>query len=305
MTTKLLLTVGISFVLYSSFAQGYDSLISNARKLQANTQYKEAAITFTKAFLSNGNRGTLDDRYDGARAWAQAGVPDSAFYQLFRIAERGNFSELKRLTTEKDFIPLHSHTDWIRLTTLISENKKRLEANYIQPIASQLEAIYDADQQYRIKIDSVQRIYGWESTQVKELFKKMALTDSVNLLKVSQILNTHGWLGPDKVGYKGNACLFLVIQHADLATQKKYYPMLKEAALGGDAELSSMAMMEDRIAVRENKKQKYGTQILKDKTTGDWIVAPLEDPKKVDEFRAQVGLGPLAEYLKHWGIKWP
>jgi len=305
MTTKLLLTIGVSFVLFSSFAQGYDLLISIAHKLQTNNQHKEAAIVFTKAFLSNGNRGTLDDRYDAARAWTRAEYPDSAFYQLFRIAEKGNFTEYKRLTTEKDFQPLHALPKWNMLTELVLSNKQRQEANYIQPVANDLEMLYDDDQRYRIIIDSVQRKHGWESEEVKALFKKMAKVDSTNLIKVTKILDTYGWLGPDKVGHKGNSCLFLVIQHADLVTQKKYYPLIREAALKGDAELSSLAMFEDRIAVRENRKQKYGTQIIRDESTGNWKVAPLEDPARVDEFRATVGLGSLTEYLLNWGIKWP
>jgi hypothetical protein len=31
---------------------------------------------------------------------------------------------------------------------------------------------------------------------------------------------------------------------------------------------------------------------------------PLADPDNVDKRRAEVGLTPLAEYVKHWGIKW-
>jgi hypothetical protein len=30
----------------------------------------------------------------------------------------------------------------------------------------------------------------------------------------------------------------------------------------------------------------------------------LQDPSKVNEFRASVGLGPLQEYAKRFGIEW-
>src|SRR5690606_10865059 len=100
---------------------------------------------------ANGDRGSLDDRYDAARAWTRAGFPDSAFYQLFRIAEKGNFSEHKRLTSERDFETLHSLDRWSKLTELVLNNKQRLEANYIQPVAKELETLYDHDQRYRIK----------------------------------------------------------------------------------------------------------------------------------------------------------
>jgi hypothetical protein len=33
-------------------------------------------------------------------------------------------------------------------------------------------------------------------------------------------------------------------------------------------------------------------------------VYPIEDPINVDERRSKVGLEPLVEYLKGWGIDW-
>lgn len=34
------------------------------------------------------------------------------------------------------------------------------------------------------------------------------------------------------------------------------------------------------------------------------FVLPLEDPDNVDKRRAEVGLGPLADYVKQWNIVW-
>ncbi len=48
----------------------------------------------------------------------------------------------------------------------------------------------------------------------------MLKKDSLNLQKISQILDKYGWVGAEKVGEKANQTLFLVIQHADLKTQK-------------------------------------------------------------------------------------
>ena len=33
-------------------------------------------------------------------------------------------------------------------------------------------------------------------------------------------------------------------------------------------------------------------------------VAPLVDPENVDKRRAEVGLGPLADYVGHWDLVW-
>lgn len=40
------------------------------------------------------------------------------------------------------------------------------------------------------------------------------------------------------------------------------------------------------------------------KKQGKYYVSPLIDPENVDKRRAQVGLGTIADYVKHWGITW-
>lgn len=63
-------------------------------------------------------------------------------------------------------------------------------------------------------------------------------------------------------------------------------------------------MLEDRVAMREGRRQIYGSQILINPTTQQHYVAPLDDPDNVDKRRAEVGLEPLADYVKKWDIVW-
>jgi hypothetical protein len=121
---------------------------------------------------------------------------------------------------------------------------------------------------------------------------------------VSDILDKRGWLGEDVVGQQGNSALFLVIQHADLKTQQKYLPMMREAVKTGRANASSLALLEDRVALRQGKMQIYGSQVGTDNSTGLHYVFPMEDPDNVDKRRAEVGLEPLAEYVSEWDIVW-
>jgi hypothetical protein len=139
---------------------------------------------------------------------------------------------------------------------------------------------------------------------MKNHLKLINKIDSINLIKVKQILDQYGWLGADVIGSNGNLTLFLVIQHADLASQEKYLPMLREAVKNKKASASNLALLEDRVALRQGKKQIYGTQIERDKVTNSYYISPLEDPDNVDKRRAAVGLQPLGEYVKQWQIKW-
>ena len=69
-----------------------------------------------------------------------------------------------------------------------------------------------------------------------------------------------------------------------------------------DLELSQMALMEDRILMREGKPQKYGSQIQAGCKT-KWELYPLKNPETVNKRRAEVGLQPLEEYVKQYGIE--
>lgn len=98
--------------------------------------------------------------------------------------------------------------------------------------------------------------------------------------------------------------MFLVIQHADLAMQIKYLPMMKEAVKKGDVPKSELALLEDRIRIAQGKKQIYGSQIGRNPQTGKYFVKPIIEPEKVNNRRAKVGLQPIEKYVKHWGINW-
>ncbi len=173
-----------------------------------------------------------------------------------------------------------------------------------QTLADQLDSIYTEDQKYRRQIDEIVKVFGWESKEMKAQWKVIKEIDSVNLIKVKSILDRHGWLGADVVGDFGNSTLFLVIQHSDQTTQEKYLPMLREAVKVGNAQRSALALLEDRVALGQGRKQIYGSQIGRDLETKEYYVRPLEDPDTVDQRRSEVGLNTMSEYLHHWQLQW-
>ena len=80
--------------------------------------------------------------------------------------------------------------------------------------------------------------------------------------------------------------------------------MMSEAVKKRNAIPSSLALLEDRVALRQGNRQIYGSQIGRDKETGAYFVSPLIDPENVDKRRAKVGLGTLADYVGHWDVTW-
>lgn len=190
------------------------------------------------------------------------------------------------------------------LTTTLTFGQEIPQKRFELSLIETLDSINIDDQKYRLQIDGIEKQYGWNSEEMTRQIKIINEKDSINLIKVKTILDKYGWLGADVIGSLGSSTLFLVIQHSDLATQEKYLPMLRDAVKNGKAKGSSLALLEDRVAIRQGKKQIYGSQIRRDNETQIYYVLPLEDPDNVDVRRAKVGLQPIAEYVSHWQIKW-
>jgi hypothetical protein len=168
----------------------------------------------------------------------------------------------------------------------------------------QLALIATEDQTYRGQLETVQSKYGGASKEMQDLGKTIREKDSINLIKVKAIIDKFGWLGPDVIGDEGNSTLILVVQHSDINTQEKYLPLMREAVKNGKAKASSLALLVDRVALRQGKNQIYGSQVVWDMKTNEYYVMPLEDPENVDVRRSQVGLPPLSVYLSNWQLKW-
>jgi hypothetical protein len=177
------------------------------------------------------------------------------------------------------------------------------QSKFNTALSAALNAIYEEDQSGRLKIDSLQKIFGWKSEQVQSLLRPMDIQDSINLIKVKNIIDTHGWLGPDEVGKQGAQTIFLVIQHADSLTQVTYFPAMQEAVKKCKAQPEALALLEDRILTNQGKEQIYGSQ-LKMNEAGKYEFFPIKDEINVNKRRASVGLQPLEKYAKYFGINY-
>jgi hypothetical protein len=178
------------------------------------------------------------------------------------------------------------------------------DAEQLAALRAELEAIHQVDQAGRLEAEAMPKNLGPDSPQWRELWGRIRITDAKNIARVTAILDEYGWLGPDQIGPRANGALFLVIQHSNQPTQKRYLPLMQAAVKAGHARGSSLALLEDRIALGDGQPQTYGSQIGRDNATGKFYVRPLLDPDQVDERRAAVGLGPLAEYVRRWEITW-
>jgi hypothetical protein len=303
--SKKIIIAALLFGVNFAYAQvdEYAILIKKADSLYKAHDYKNSADTYSSAFRYLGWKGFVNNRYNAACIWAMANVPDSAFYNLEKITRLLNFKNYDHIIKDSDLVNLHSDSRWEPLINLIKKNRDSADIKVNIPLMNELIKIYNDDQSFRIQAQELQNKYGNNSDEFKKLWKTVQIKDSINLDKITEVLDKYGWLGRDIVGDIGNSALFLVIQHADLKTQEKYLSMMQDAVKAHRANRTDLALLEDRIEIRNGRKQIYGSQIgMSD--DNKYYISPLLDPEKVDERRAKVGLPPLSEYVKYWDINW-
>ena len=188
-----------------------------------------------------------------------------------------------------------------------SQNKNietRTEIEIYDSIKAILDTVYIEDQEIRKKTKEIIEKYSWGSKELKTHWKKIDEIDSINEIKVFNILDEYGWLGEEKIGWQGNLSFFLIIQHSSQKKQEKYLPLIQDAVNKGNADPSSLALLEDKVSVGKGEKQKYGSQVKRNIETGEYYILPLEDPDNIDKRRKDVGLSEYSVYLSYYGLVW-
>ncbi len=180
---------------------------------------------------------------------------------------------------------------------LIKEERTLGKADNIinyDSLSQRLETIYNQDQRYRLQFEEMLGTNRYDA----DLVRTMKEADSINQTEVIELIDTYGWLPKSKIGEKASDALFFVIQHAEITIIERYFPRLKMAAETGEASLTDAALMEDRLLMYTNRKQKYGTQIssrtLPDGTF-EYYVWPIESPENVDSLRLAIGYKTTVE----------
>jgi hypothetical protein len=142
-------------------------------------------------------------------------------------------------------------------------------------------------------------IYGAESKKADVYQKEYKSNHTLNIKKIKEIIDKYDWPEPTLIGEQGNRTICNVLQHADQKIREYYIPKMKKAVLNKKLEPRYLVRAEDRIATGKGQLQIYGGQMKYYPETKSFNVWPVFDPANIDERRAEIGLEPIAEYLKN------
>ncbi|RQO33144.1 hypothetical protein DBR39_23405 [Chryseobacterium sp. KBW03] len=190
-------------------------------------------------------------------------------------------------------------------TLLINAQQKVNET-----LKKELDDIMKVDQGYRMLFDSeitpdkkkqILKDLNIDSDEFeKRRWELVAEHDTLNIKRIESIISKYGYPGKTLVGEPTNHAAWYVIQHSTKIA--KYFPLIKEAGEKKEIPFTSVAMMEDRYLMNENKEQIYGTQgkgeMTKDKDGKQIFVNfvwPVKDLKNVNKRRKEAGFDSTFE----------
>jgi hypothetical protein len=226
-----------------------------------------------------------DDYYNAACCYALDGSRDDAFAMLER-ANAAGFRDETHLLRDTDLTSLHADARWSKHVAAVRTANDAYERSLGDPaLRRELLALVQEDQ--AVRQAAIQSNPGDTSAA-----ERMAEVDRKTTARMKEVVAKYGWPGKKLVGEDGAQAAWLMVQHADQdrAFQKQCLPLIEAAARAGDVAMRNYAYLYDRVAVGEDRPQRYGTQYR------DGKPAPIEDEAKVDERRKAVGLGTMAEY---------
>lgn len=165
--------------------------------------------------------------------------------------------------------------------------------NLNETYREQLKTMCDEDQRLR-------HLLPKDGTWPDSLRREIQKTDSLNIVRLQELIDQYGFPTYDNVGHQGVNDASLLAQHSEPEFLHWFLEHAKPAADNGNFDLIWIAYMTDRDLVHQGKPQLYGTQL----TTIDGITAfdPIEDIERLDERRASMGLGSIASYMAIYGM---
>lgn len=155
------------------------------------------------------------------------------------------------------------------------------------------------DQQVRYDLLRFQQTQNIDSLMFYA--EKMVQVDAENQQVLASILKAEDI--PEGLSDEAYNAIFLVVDHAELNYQKQYFRFLKRAAKKGKFSQSQINTLYDRILMRSNRRQLYGTQTMSNVliVEGEKIpqqvnyVWPVRRASSVDKRRAKSGQGSMQD----------
>lgn len=207
---------------------------------------------------------------------------------------------------DPDFLTIREDKRWTQFeNNLISILNKKLNNPWKDiEYAKLLWRMRALDQAYATDIGIAGTKIGWKSSVVEALWASKFRIGKWNQKELDELIAKKGWPRVENVGSEAAFTAWLIVMHSNSEYIQKYLPTIKKICEEKELSWERYVSIYDRSLWFDRKPQKYGTHTQFNETTKKEELYPLEDESKVDEWRKELGLQPLKEYLKQFNIQY-
>lgn len=132
------------------------------------------------------------------------------------------------------------------------------------------------------------------TVQLPDLSKLQAEQEAYVIGLIKEV----GWIDVRTFGEEASRnAFFLVGGSRDPSVWTALLPLVKDDVLARKLDPETYARMFDRLQVHQGDKQRYGT-LQEMNQRREIVIRALDDPARVEEFRKEIGLPPLADQIK-------
>jgi hypothetical protein len=182
------------------------------------------------------------------------------------------------------------------IPTLPLGERKPLRAEEVGAIRKELARREEAN----LRVRTEWRELKGKADQQAAKYKEMEKIDADDTNYLVGLLEAKGWIDSIRFGTKAEHAAFLIVMHTkDHSLMQAALAELRKEVLAGRFDPELFAGLHDRFRTIVALPERYGMHVTPDEK-GELVVGPLEDPKRVDEYRKEIGLPPLREYLKRY-----
>ncbi len=298
----LLVLIFVAGSLQGVFGQPRPPMISNkADSLRNEGDLKGAVAEYKKLYLQKpADKNTV---YNYACVLSLFGQNDSCFRILDAYLKLDTST---RALMDPDFCAVRRDKRWNDFEKkMIGQLNVKLNHPFKNiSYAQKLWEIRARDQICFTEIDIAARKTGPNSSVVRGIWECKFVIGKHNQEELIELIAQHGWPRVKDVGQEAAYTAWLVVMHSNSELIRKYLPEIKKACEDKELAWARYASIYDRALWYDKKPQRYGTHTQYNETTGAEELYPLEDPAKVDEWRKELGLESLKDYLARMNIRY-
>ena len=236
------------------------------------------------------------DKLIMARIKARINDTATAIHYLRLAALNG--MELKNITKQTEFEHLQKTVHWQNFLKDYQGLYNQYHCNLDMDQVLEIRAIDIADQLFR-------RYYSGMIGITKMTIDDVKRMDSINLSQIKKYIKKYGFPKINQVGYRTLDGFYAIILHCASEYNKEFSyidSIMKLGLYTGDFSPIYYSGVLDFHNYKNTRFEVYSSAMTEKDSFGNYILRPIENIRRVDLLRCEIGLVPLYFHMATWKI---